>query len=142
MISLFHSFSVNPHTKKYWKEYMTTKYSALTRPLPTVVRLLTMETIRQNTVILRFEHFFEASEGGEVTQINLEGLFKDFTVTKATEMNLSANQEIKDKKMWEWDTNESQFHHHGDNYIKFQSQWQITLKPMEIKTYIVEIEKN
>ena len=121
---------------------MTTKYSALTRPLPPFVHLLTMETIRQNTLLLRFENFFEEYESGETLDINLDGLFKDFTVTKITEMNLSANQEIKDKKMWEWDTNETQFHHHGDNYIRFQSKWKITLKPMEIKTYVVEIEKN
>ena len=121
---------------------MTTKYSALTRPLPPFVHLLTMETIRQNTLLLRFENFFEEYESGETLDVNLDGLFKDFTVTKITEMNLSANQEIKDKKMWEWDTNETQFHHHGDNYIRFQNNWKITLKPMEIKTYVVEIEKN
>ena len=90
---------------------------------------------------MRFENFLEEYEGGNAVDINLDGLFKDFTVTKVTEMNLSANQELKDKKMWNWDTNETQFHFH-DDYVKFQSKWKITLKPMQIRTYIVEIKKN
>ena len=90
---------------------------------------------------MRFENFLEEYEGGNTVDINLDGLFKDFTVTKVTEMNLSANQELKDKKMWNWDTNETQFHFHDDS-VKFQSKWKITLKPMQIRTYIVEIKKN
>lgn len=119
---------------------MTTEYSALSRPaLPFSVHLLTMETVRQNSVIIRFENFFEENESGETVDVNLEGLFKDFTVTKVTEMNLSANQQLKDKKMWDWNTNETQFHAY--EYAKSQSKWKITLSPMQIRTYLVEIKK-
>jgi len=69
-----------------------------------------METIKTNTVLLRFENYVEAYEGAKTEEINLFGLFKYFTITSLTEMNLSANQLLKDKKRWEWNTNETQFH--------------------------------
>ena len=122
---------------------MTTEYSALTKPLPTDVHLLTMETIRQNTVLMRFENYVEAYEGGEEIEIDLDGLFKEFSVVSLTEMNLSASQKLKDKQMWDWDTNETQFHlHREENYIRFKSAMKVSLKPMEIRTFIVEIKKN
>ena len=140
---LFISFAKNAHSAKYWKNFMTTEYSALTKPLPTDVHLLTMETIRQNTVLMRFENYVEAYEGGEEIEIDLGGLFKEFSVVSLTEMNLSASQKLKEKQMWDWNTNETQFHlHHEENYIRFKSAMKVSLKPMEIRTFIVEIKKN
>lgn len=125
---------------------MTSEYSALSRALPSEVHLLTMETVRQNTLLLRLENFFEDYEGGKVVTVNLDGLFKEFTVVSLTELNLSANQELKDKKMWHWNTTES--HHqgnhnqHSNKIIQNGDPLEITLKPMEIRTFLCDIQKN
>ena len=109
-----------------------------------------METVRSNVLLLRFENFFEAFEKDITATVDLEGLFKEFKVVSLTEMNLSANQLWKDKKMWDWNTNEIQYHHVREPIkiedmenrpIRFESDLVISLKPMEIKTYIVQIQK-
>ena len=107
-----------------------------------------METIRQNIVLMRFENYVEAYEGGKEVEFNLDGLFKEFSVVSLTEMNLSANQKLKDKQMWDWNTNETQYHLNRDReesyngFKRFKSAMKITLKPMQIRTYVVEIQKN
>ena len=141
-----HSFSSNPNSNDNEKKSpstMITQFSALSSPLPQFVHFLTMETIRKDTVLLRFENYIEAYEGGRTEEINLLGLFKYFTITSMTEMNLSANQFLKDKKRWEWNTNETQFHgdYHRPISEKKNNEMTISLKPMEIRTFIANIKQ-
>ena len=113
-------------------------YQALTRPLPLNVHLLTLE-IFGKSVLLRLEHQFAVDEDEELSKdvtVQLKGLFKDFTILAVTELNLSANlvkNQRKNTVNWKRATR--------GNKISFSNDdWEITLKPMEIRTFKLEIE--
>jgi len=137
---MYFSFSRNSYDIKKWNESFSATYSSLNNPLPDNLHLLTMETLKTNTVILRFENFYEMSERDEEAWVNLDGLFKEFTIKTLTPMNLAANQELKDKRMWQWQTNE-QRHTNPNNQASTPNRGLlISLKPMEIRTFIAEVE--
>lgn len=116
-------------------------YSNLAGSIPDNVRLLTMEMLKEDEILLRFENFYEAYELDKMSEVNLKGLFKDFSVVSIIEMNLSANQLLKDKRMWEWNTNEAYFQRESERLVKSQpSDLVIELKPMEIRTFVAKIE--
>lgn len=136
----YFSFAPNSYNPKDWKEKFNLLYSGLSRPLPDNIHLLTMETIKKDDVILRFENFYENYERNESTKVNLDGLFKDFKIVSLTEMNLSANQPLKDKKIWDWNTKESSSKAHSLDWQNMSRDMIIQLKPMEIRTFVAKIE--
>lgn len=96
---------------KKWNESFVPVYSSLETPLPKNIHLLSMETIiredngkveEEAKIILRLENFYENYELDEVTEINLDKLFKSLSITSLVEMNLSANQQISKKSMMDW----------------------------------------
>lgn len=99
-----------------------------------------METIKRDEIILRFENFYENYERNDVTKINLDGMFKDFKILSLTEMNLSANQPLKEKQLWEWSTMENNGESH-DVKREFPDHFIVNIKPMEIRTFVAKIEK-
>ena len=112
------------------------RYQALNRSLPANVHLLTFENFGKS-VLLRLEHQFAVGEDDELSKavtVQLKGLFKDFTILAVTELNLSANL-VKENVDWKRARRE--------NRVLFPSvDFNITLKPMEIKTFELEIEWN
>lgn len=135
---------MNPFTKDEFMEKFVPIYSGLTKSLPENVHLLTMEKIDRNRMIIRFEHFYEEGEDAKLSRpitIQLKGLFTDFEITSMIEMNLSANQLLKDKKMWNWKTTKYTETDTPDNGGKrFDDAFSVYLKPMEIRTFIAEVE--
>lgn len=121
-----------------WKESLQSTYSGLVRALPDNVHLLTVEEIGDEQVLIRLENFFEKTEMNKTASVNLNGLFKDFQIVSLVEMNLSANQFLKDKQMWEWDTMGGQFHADGMK-PHTRGDMIVELKPMEIRTFIAKI---
>ena len=109
-------------------------YQALTRSLPANVHLLTFESFGKS-VLLRLEHQFAVGEDDELSKavtVQLKGLFKDFTILAFTELNLSANL-VKENVDWKRARRE--------NRVLLPSvDFEITLKPMEIRTFKLEIE--
>ena len=109
-------------------------YQALTRPLPLNVHLLTLE-IFGKFVLLRLEHQFAVDEDEELSKdvtVQLKGLFKDFTILAVTELNLSANLVKNQRKRIR-----------RENKISLPDEdFEITLKPMEIRTFKLEIQWN
>ena len=109
-------------------------YQALTRSLPANVHLLTFENFGKS-VLLRLEHQFAVGEDDELSKavtVQLKGLFKDFTILAVTELNLSANL-VKENVDWKRARRE--------NRVLLPSvDFEITLKPMEIRTFKLEIE--
>ena len=111
---LANSFSKNPYHIKKWNDSFVPVYSSLETSLPKNIHLLSMETIIKEDnqsgssgeeaakIILRLENFYEKYELDEVTEINLDKLFKSFSITSLVEMNLAANQEVAKKTMMEW----------------------------------------
>ena len=109
-------------------------YQALSRSLPPNVHLLTLEKF-DKFLLLRIEHQFAVGEDDEFSRavtVQLKGLFKDFTIQAVTELNLSANQEKKQLKRAK----------RGSKISFCNDDFEITLKPMEIRTFKLEIEWN
>ncbi|CAG9841044.1 unnamed protein product [Diabrotica balteata] len=89
------------------------------------INILNFEPWKDDTYLLRVEHIFsydEDTEMAEKVSIDLKYLFKPYLISSIKELSLGANQEI-----------EANF----DN----PNIYQITLGPMEIRTFLVTYEK-
>uniref|UniRef100_A0AAZ3NU37 Alpha-mannosidase n=1 Tax=Oncorhynchus tshawytscha TaxID=74940 RepID=A0AAZ3NU37_ONCTS len=91
------------------------RFSGLQAVLPPAVHLLTVSQWDQDTVLLRLEHQYQASESKEHSQpvtVNLQKLFSTLDVLGVSEMNLSANQWKDEMTRLDWKA-ESGTHHTG-----------------------------
>uniref|UniRef100_A0A8K9V7E0 Alpha-mannosidase n=1 Tax=Oncorhynchus mykiss TaxID=8022 RepID=A0A8K9V7E0_ONCMY len=91
------------------------EFSGLQAVLPPAVHLLTVSQWDQDTVLLRLEHQYQASESKEHSQpvtVNLQKLFSTLDVLGVSEMNLSANQWKDEMTRLDWKA-ESGTHHTG-----------------------------
>uniref|UniRef100_A0A8L0DPJ5 Alpha-mannosidase n=1 Tax=Oncorhynchus mykiss TaxID=8022 RepID=A0A8L0DPJ5_ONCMY len=91
------------------------QFSGLQAVLPPAVHLLTVSQWDQDTVLLRLEHQYQASESKEHSQpvtVNLQKLFSTLDVLGVSEMNLSANQWKDEMTRLDWKA-ESGTHHTG-----------------------------
>jgi lysosomal alpha-mannosidase len=97
------------------------KFEALKKSLPDNVHILTLEPWK-NSYLLRLEHALEKNEDDalstEVT-VDLEELFTLFNITEIWETTLGANQVLDESP-----------------------NLKITLKPMEIRTFIIKTDQN
>jgi lysosomal alpha-mannosidase len=100
------------------------KFEALKKSLPDNVHILTLEPWK-NSYLLRLEHALEKNEDDalstEVT-VDLEELFTLFNITEIWETTLGANQALDE----------------SDDVTNLK----ITLKPMEIRTFIIKTDQN
>uniref|UniRef100_A0A8K9UIX1 Alpha-mannosidase n=1 Tax=Oncorhynchus mykiss TaxID=8022 RepID=A0A8K9UIX1_ONCMY len=81
------------------------EFSGLQAVLPPAVHLLTVSQWDQDTVLLRLEHQYQASESKEHSQpvtVNLQKLFSTLDVLGVSEMNLSANQWKDEMTRLDW----------------------------------------
>uniref|UniRef100_A0A8K9X3W4 Alpha-mannosidase n=1 Tax=Oncorhynchus mykiss TaxID=8022 RepID=A0A8K9X3W4_ONCMY len=109
---LAQEFSSLPLSQPYWRRF---KFSGLQAVLPPAVHLLTVSQWDQDTVLLRLEHQYQASESKEHSQpvtVNLQKLFSTLDVLGVSEMNLSANQWKDEMTRLDWKA-ESGTHHTG-----------------------------
>uniref|UniRef100_A0A8C7JKI6 Lysosomal alpha-mannosidase n=1 Tax=Oncorhynchus kisutch TaxID=8019 RepID=A0A8C7JKI6_ONCKI len=91
------------------------EFSGLQAVLPPAVHLLTVSQWDQDTVLLRLEHQYQASESKEHSQpvtVNLQKLFSTLDMLGVSEMNLSANQWKDEMTRLDWKA-ESGTHHTG-----------------------------
>lgn len=143
------SFASNSYGVEDWLSKFTPVHSGLSVPLPDNVHLLTLETVAKDAVIVRLEHYFEKDEDKDMSKpvgVTLTGLFVGFKIVSIVEMNLSANQYLKDKKVMKWNTREGEGK--GGVYEKWKEDVDlsgktisITLKPMEIRTFLAKVER-
>ncbi|VDK73324.1 unnamed protein product [Litomosoides sigmodontis] len=69
-----------------------TEYSALNQPMPLAIKILTMDMIAPNRIIIRLEHIFQGDEDENLAQpieINLNGLFTAFDIVTVEQLNLA-----------------------------------------------------
>ncbi|XP_023670401.1 lysosomal alpha-mannosidase [Paramormyrops kingsleyae] len=118
------------------------EFSGLQAALPPAVHLLTMSQWDQDSVLLRLEHQFEAKESETHSQpvtVNLQKLFSTLEVVGVSEMNLAANQWKDDMARFDWKTST------GEQPLPRPptdpSPWEVTLKPMEIRTFLLRTQR-
>ncbi|KAJ8383747.1 hypothetical protein AAFF_G00215890 [Aldrovandia affinis] len=114
------------------------EFSGLQAALPPAVHLLTVSQWDRDSVLLRLEHQFQIKESQTYSQpvtVNLKKLFSTLEVVGVSEMSLAANQ-WKDEMTrmdWKGNTGEKPLRQgQGD-----PSAWEVTLKPMEIRTFLL-----
>ena len=117
-------------------------FSALTRPLPDNVHLLTLENWKPNQVLLRLEHFYESDDNialSKPVEVNLNDIFRTFKVTDAVEMTLSAIEPLASSKRLQWN---SHFYSQQSNRTKRAVDLKVKLNPQQIRTFILTVEAN
>jgi len=98
-----------------WVNSGMTTYSALLKELPVSAQLLTL-SMKDDKVLLRFQHIFDKQEDNEPVVVDIQNLFTEFDVKTLEEMTLAGNQAKNSI--------------HG---------FEFTLDPLEIRTFIVTI---
>ncbi|XP_041505823.1 lysosomal alpha-mannosidase isoform X1 [Microtus oregoni] len=121
-----------------------TQFSGLLRDLPPQVHLLTLARWGPKTLLLRLEHQFAATEdsGRNVSSpvtLNLQNLFRVFTITHLQETTLAANQPLSKSKAsrLKWITNTGPTSYPPPSNLDPTS---IILQPMEIRTFVVNVQ--
>ncbi|KAK4872844.1 hypothetical protein RN001_014873 [Aquatica leii] len=118
------------------------EFSGLKRDLPEQVQILTLEPWNNNTVLMRFEHVLERAEGGTDVKVDVKNLFQLFEVTHIEETTLAGNK-IEKKLQWNsdgclGDVDECDVQKVDQSINEFE----ITMAPMKIRTFVATIEMN
>lgn len=130
--------------------------------LPLNVHLLTFEPWKSNSILIRFEHIFGKDEDDIYSQdvsFNVQEVFGTFNIVSMRETTLSANQWLDEANRLNFtnksdSNNETAGHEATERNISpkleipnkqittvegSDKNYTITLKPMEIRIFIVEL---
>ncbi|RZF42310.1 hypothetical protein LSTR_LSTR003928 [Laodelphax striatellus] len=128
-----------------WNENYAMEYSGLKYPLPENVHILTLEPWKWGTLLLRLEHIMESNDHIELSKpvtVDLKNLFTTFKIKSLKEMALGGNIELKNVHRLHWNTEQSARRDNRKKFTHDESELQnmeITLYPMEIRTFILEV---
>jgi lysosomal alpha-mannosidase len=138
------TFSSYKSESDYFKNFQT-YYSGLLNPLPKNVHLLTLEQWKNDSYLLRLEHFYQTNDDPDglsmPVTVDLKNLFKEFVVSEAVEMTLGGNQLLSSAKRLEfkiYETNQNE----PKNYEFDIKNLSVTLTPMQIKTFVIKVKSN
>ncbi|XP_074275157.1 alpha-mannosidase At3g26720-like isoform X1 [Silene latifolia] len=132
-----------------WSSSHVPVFSGITASysLPDNVAIITLQELDNGKVLLRLAHLYETGEDKDLSamaNVELKKLFPNKTVTKVTEMNLSANQERveMERKRLVWKAEDS-----SDKETQVSRGGPVNpvdllveLGPMEIRTFLVDVE--
>nr|XP_020473504.1 lysosomal alpha-mannosidase [Monopterus albus] len=116
------------------------EFSGLQAALPPAVHLLTLTQWDKDSVLLRLEHQFQSWESklnSQPVTINLQKLFSTLDVLGVSELNLSANQWKDEMTRFDWTPQTDQ--KPLLKMVREPSVWEVTLRPMEIRTFLLRV---
>ncbi|KHJ84301.1 hypothetical protein OESDEN_15988 [Oesophagostomum dentatum] len=105
------------------------EFSSMSRSLPEFAHLMTLERWQGRSLLLRIEHIFqnqEDTENSKPMSVDLQDLFTQFKIVKMTELMLAGNRNV---------TNSTR-----DRPSRYRGDFEITLKPMEIRTFRLDVQ--
>ncbi|ETN75227.1 glycosyl hydrolase family 38 protein, partial [Necator americanus] len=105
------------------------KFSSMTRSLPEFAHLMTLERWHKKSLLLRIEHIYQNQEDADNSKpmdVELQDLFSQFKIEKMTELMLAGNRNI---------TNFTR-----DRPSRYKGDFKIALKPMEIRTFKLDVQ--
>ncbi|XP_033326411.2 lysosomal alpha-mannosidase II isoform X2 [Megalopta genalis] len=117
-----------------------TPVSGLNNSLPVNVHLLTLEPWIYDTVILRLEHIFEKDEAKTLSKsvnVNLQGLLANRRILTVREATLGANKWLQEVNRMQWKADSNEIVEQFEELPYNITQYNVTLNPMEIRTYII-----
>ena len=136
------------------------KFSGLRDYLPKMINLLTLESWDQENVLIRLEHIFEINEDADYSrpvQVSLRRMFRNFKIVKVREMTLDALQDIEVARVnrLRFQTSTNPYKNYTDELGDFvnmdyvshlidtsppgEDLFIVELRPMEIRTFLVQI---
>lgn len=136
------------------------KFSGLRDYLPKMINLLSLESWDQENVLIRLEHIFEINEDADYSrpvQVSLRRMFKNFKVVKVREMTLDALQDVEVARTnrLRFQTSTNPYKNYTDELGDFvnmdyvshliegtqngEDLFIVELRPMEIRTFLVQI---
>lgn len=131
-----------------WQSNYVNTFSAMAASLPANVNLLTFEPWKQpSTYLVRFEHIFEKNEDSLYSApiaFNLQDVFSKFSISSVRETTLGANQWKEDLSRLKFYADPVPIPEHTTEPIKARStdDMVIALNPMEIRTFVIEMDFN
>ncbi|KAK9506079.1 hypothetical protein O3M35_008077 [Rhynocoris fuscipes] len=130
-----------------WKSDYVMEFAGLQRALPDNVQILTLERWldgedEKKTFILRLENVMDKRLDPSEVEVNLKDLFATFSIINIKEMMLGANIPVEksNKLKWHETQNSDADEDDSNRTVEQVSIESIKLKPMEIRTFLVEIE--
>lgn len=139
------------------------KFNGLRDYLPKMINLLSLESWDQENVLVRLEHIFEINEDADYSrpvQVSLKRMFRNFKIMKVREMTLDALQDIElartNRLRFQTSTNPYKNYtdelgdfvnmdyvsHLIDSSQNVEDLFIVELRPMEIRTFLVQILYN
>lgn len=131
-----------PVDAKTYMEQCNTSCSALSKPLPPNVHLLTLEHWSEDKVLLRVEHFYEKKDhAGDLSKPANFSLKASFvrTITDVSEMNLAVTKTMEEACRLEFEAERDALPT-GNDKVKttvFGPEYYVYLTPMQIRTFLV-----
>ncbi|XP_066563843.1 lysosomal alpha-mannosidase isoform X2 [Amia ocellicauda] len=118
------------------------EFSGLQAELPPAVQLLTLSQWDSESVLLRLEHRYQRGESvahSHPVTVNLQKLFSTLEVEGVSEMSLAANQwkEEMTRLDWRGETDAKPLHSREGS----PSGSEVTLQPMEIRTFLLRVRR-
>jgi lysosomal alpha-mannosidase len=137
-------FTTYSDVADYVSKYQT-QWSGLKNPLPANVHLMTLEEWKDDTILIRLEHFYDSNDDpdkmSKPVTVSLNNLLRPYTIVSAEEMTLSANQKLSESKRLDWKTDKSDRVSSLIPSLKqVGDEMTIELKPLEIRTLIVKVK--
>ncbi|XP_015589369.1 lysosomal alpha-mannosidase isoform X1 [Cephus cinctus] len=132
-------------TFEQWSDAYNMEYSGISKAIPANIHILTLEPWKSNSILLRLEHIFEIGEDprySQPTEINIQDLFSTFRIVSVRETTLGGNQWISELNRLKWNVESNNIINNQSNYVQEINQdgaINVLLKPMEIRTFIVEV---
>jgi len=122
--------------------------SGLNKTLPPNVHILTLEPWKDDAILLRLEHLFEAGEAQRMSQpveINIQDLFSMFSIESVKETTLGANQLLSENKRMKWEPETNDIIQNKEESRQtvevYDNVINVLLKPMEIRTFILKVKR-
>jgi lysosomal alpha-mannosidase len=132
-----------------WVKNYKMEFSGLNQGLPENVHILTLEPWKGHTFLLRLEHIYEKNEHpvfSKPATVNLQDLFKPFSIVSARETTLGGNQWLSESHRFEWESESNDIDSTlDDEELPLSSEndedaLSITLVAMQIRTFVIDIQ--
>ncbi|CAF3662360.1 unnamed protein product [Adineta steineri] len=125
-------------------------WSLLKSELPPQINILTIEPLTQEnnilTILFRVEHFYEPNEHSSLSKtvsIQIDKIFKNHKVHEAKEVTLGANMDKSQAfERLKWKLDSTYANKKGHDEIGVFDGSTIELYPMQIRSFIIKLEKH
>ncbi|XP_053988963.1 lysosomal alpha-mannosidase isoform X2 [Hylaeus volcanicus] len=140
--TFFTPITTNPTNENYT---FKPQGSGLAKSLPPNIHVLTLEPWKDGTVLLRLEHIVELGEAENLSkpvEINIQDLFKTFTILSVEETTLGGNEWLEDTNRLKWEIETNDVLREKENIPQpvqtGEGVINVLLKPMEIRTFVIK----